>query len=374
MKKLTITCTLMLLFAVLFSACNNVFEPGEIPGLIKDGYGQVTINIEGVNARTTYPAAVFDDVEYTFTQGGVSKEPVSNNGTTYTLETGANWVVTVKGYKTVGTVKTLVAQGSSSSFSIATGSNPAVSVKLSIVDAVSTQNGTLTIAITKPNDATMTLLLEDMFSSDTPDIVNGENTIAAGIYLLTVNLELPGGETKYAGTGEIVYIYPHMTTSFSRTFAEADFSVWQAFRDITAAQLVSEIKIGWNLGNTFEAAHMTWLGENPTVTQMETGWGNPVTTKANIDALKTAGFNAIRIPVTWIKAADSNYNIRTDWMARITEVVNYAVANDMYIFLNTHHDEEDVYDFSDEGVEASLSVYKKSGSRLPIISSITTKN
>nr|AGS51731.1 glycoside hydrolase family 5 [uncultured bacterium contig00037] len=135
----------------------------------------------------------------------------------------------------------------------------------------------------------------------------------------------------------------------------------QPFRDITAMQLVSEIKAGWNLGNTFEAAHMTWLGSNPTVTQMETGWGNPVTTKAMIDAVKNAGFNAIRIPVTWLKAAGGapNYTIRADWMTRITEVVNYAVANDMYIFLNTHHDEEDRYDFSNSGVDASLVIYKK---------------
>jgi endoglucanase len=113
----------------------------------------------------------------------------------------------------------------------------------------------------------------------------------------------------------------------------------QPFNDITAAQLVAKIKIGWNLGNTLDTSDLTWLPANPTVAQMETAWSNPVTTKANITALKNAGFNAIRIPVSWTKAADANYNIRTDWMARVVEIVNYAVNNDMYILLNTHHDE-----------------------------------
>ena len=31
----------------------------------------------------------------------------------------------------------------------------------------------------------------------------------------------------------------------------------------------------------------------------ETHWGNPKTTKANLDALKKAGFNTLRLPVSW---------------------------------------------------------------------------
>ncbi|MDR0248867.1 MAG: cellulase family glycosylhydrolase [Oscillospiraceae bacterium] len=144
------------------------------------------------------------------------------------------------------------------------------------------------------------------------------------------------------------------------------------FRDITAAQLVSEIKIGWNLGNSFEA---TDFGEgrlpaNSTVQTMETFWSNPATTRANIDAVKAAGFNAIRIPVSWFNAANGapDYIIRSDWMERVAEVVDYAVANDMYVLLDTHHDEyhghgtdRDVLRF--EGTEAqitaSLNAYRK---------------
>ncbi|MCL2662362.1 MAG: glycoside hydrolase family 5 protein [Oscillospiraceae bacterium] len=109
------------------------------------------------------------------------------------------------------------------------------------------------------------------------------------------------------------------------------------FKDITAAELVASIRVGWSLGNTFDAHSLTWLGDNPTVSAMETGWQPDITRKENIDALRAAGFNAIRIPVTWIKATDENYTIREDWMARIKEVVDWAVANDMVIILNSHH-------------------------------------
>jgi aryl-phospho-beta-D-glucosidase BglC (GH1 family) len=55
----------------------------------------------------------------------------------------------------------------------------------------------------------------------------------------------------------------------------------------TAQQVASQINLGWNLGNTLEAI----CGE--------TAWGNPATNQALINSVKAAGFNAIRIPVSW---------------------------------------------------------------------------
>jgi len=138
------------------------------------------------------------------------------------------------------------------------------------------------------------------------------------------------------------------------------------FNDITASEIVAGIKIGWNLGNTFDAIGdkngFSWLGggryAGTSVQQMETAWGNPVTVKENFTALKEAGFNAVRIPVSWSKAVDSEYNIRPDWMARIAEVVNYAVDNGLYIILNTHHDEE-IFKFTNAQAEESLLIFKK---------------
>jgi endoglucanase len=132
--------------------------------------------------------------------------------------------------------------------------------------------------------------------------------------------------------------------------------------DITAAQLVSQMKLGWNLGNTFDA----WRTDNPgfnysgqTVQQMETLWGNPVTTQAHINAIKNAGFNTIRIPVTWFKVLGTNNTIRTDWMNRVKQVVDWAIALDMIVILNTHHDEE-IFKFTNNAaVEQSLVIFKR---------------
>ncbi|MCL2819242.1 MAG: cellulase family glycosylhydrolase [Oscillospiraceae bacterium] len=134
------------------------------------------------------------------------------------------------------------------------------------------------------------------------------------------------------------------------------------FTAITANEWLYGIRIGWSLGNTLDAhdgpGGFSWLGggvyANTSVTELETGWSRPVTKQEHLTAIKDAGFNAVRIPVTWFKAVDDELNIREDWMARVIEVVDYAAVNDMFIILNTHHDDA-LFLLSDSELENSRS-------------------
>ena len=121
----------------------------------------------------------------------------------------------------------------------------------------------------------------------------------------------------------------------------------KTMREMTAADLVADIRIGWSLGNTLDAhdgpGGFSWLGggvyANTSVTELETGWSRPLTKPEHFAVIKEAGFNAVRIPVTWFKVIDDNYNIREDWMTRVKEVVDYAVDLDLFVIINTHHDD-----------------------------------
>nr|AHF24720.1 B-1,4-endoglucanase [uncultured bacterium Contig783] len=105
---------------------------------------------------------------------------------------------------------------------------------------------------------------------------------------------------------------------------------------MSAAEAASAMNVGWNLGNTLDS-YGTWIsGTAPS--SFETAWGNPVTTAGLIAAVKDAGFNSIRIPVTWAQHIDSAGNIDGAWLDRVTEVVDYAMSLDMYVILNVHHD------------------------------------
>lgn len=114
-----------------------------------------------------------------------------------------------------------------------------------------------------------------------------------------------------------------------------------------AMTLAAKIKLGWNLGNSLEACNVTYAdgfvwGTN-SLSDMdpgETKWGNPATTQKMISAVKTAGFNAVRIPCAWYgyMENETDYTIKASWLNRVQEVVGYCYAENMYVILNIHYD------------------------------------
>ena len=109
-------------------------------------------------------------------------------------------------------------------------------------------------------------------------------------------------------------------------------------KDISSTELVKDMKIGWSLGNTLDGGGKSSKGSSPET--IERAWGNPVTTKEMIDEIKNAGFNVLRIPTTWDWSTGDapDYKISDEWLARVKEVVDYGMANDMYVILNIHHE------------------------------------
>lgn len=101
----------------------------------------------------------------------------------------------------------------------------------------------------------------------------------------------------------------------------------------TAAQVAKEMTIGWNIGNTMEALYT----QNGQIVASETAWGNAVISQRLIDSVKAAGFNTIRIPISWDVHA-TNSVIDAAWIARVKEVVDYCYKAKMYVIINIHWD------------------------------------
>src|SRR4051812_10076280 len=96
-----------------------------------------------------------------------------------------------------------------------------------------------------------------------------------------------------------------------------------------AQAVVNAMQPGWNLGNSFDA-----IGAD------ETAWGNPVVTQALLSNVKAQGFKSIRIPVSWgqHEGAAPSYTIDATYLARVKQVVDWALADDLYVLVNMHHD------------------------------------
>ncbi len=124
----------------------------------------------------------------------------------------------------------------------------------------------------------------------------------------------------------------------------------------TAKDAVTNMGVGWNLGNTLDAndASKTWT----TTAEHETCWGQPVTKPELMKMMKEAGFGSIRVPVTWYQEMDANGKVNDAWMKRVKEVVDYVIDNGMYCILNVHHDTGADSDPYKSWLKASSNSYK----------------
>lgn len=98
-------------------------------------------------------------------------------------------------------------------------------------------------------------------------------------------------------------------------------------RNLTSVELAKEMVPGWNVGNSLDA-----IGG-------ETAWGNPEINEELIEAVKDAGFNAVRIPIAWSNSMDmTTFTIDEELMIRVEEVVDYVLDTGMYAIINIHWD------------------------------------
>lgn len=102
-----------------------------------------------------------------------------------------------------------------------------------------------------------------------------------------------------------------------------------------SSELVSDMGLGYNIGNTME------VPSNPTA------WGNPFPDAAYVKAIKAAGFGTVRIPCAWDSHA-SGGTINAGWLDSVKTVVDLVINNGMYAILNSHWDngwlEDHVFD------------------------------
>ena len=99
---------------------------------------------------------------------------------------------------------------------------------------------------------------------------------------------------------------------------------------------VKQLGPGLNWGNTLDTHDLHFETKSPS--DFETYWGNPVTTREMIKDIKQAGFDVLRIPVTWQEHMDENDHIEKAWLNRVAQVVDYGLEAGMYVIINAHHD------------------------------------
>ncbi len=101
------------------------------------------------------------------------------------------------------------------------------------------------------------------------------------------------------------------------------------------AKLPSHWRCGINLGNSLDC-----FQAGVTDLTTEIAWDNPYTTREMIGMFAQAGFDILRIPVTWDvhMGPGPEWTVDPAWMDRVKEVVRWGIEAGMTVMLNVHHD------------------------------------
>lgn len=136
------------------------------------------------------------------------------------------------------------------------------------------------------------------------------------------------------------------TLILSATLTFNAFAEKKLNTSLKAMEIAKQMECGWNLGNTLEARD-NWSPKSKIFPfneglSSETDWSEELTTKAIIETGIKNGYKTIRIPVTWCNhLVDTNYTIDPQWMARVKQIVDWAIDAGYYVILNEHHSVHD---------------------------------
>jgi aryl-phospho-beta-D-glucosidase BglC (GH1 family) len=97
---------------------------------------------------------------------------------------------------------------------------------------------------------------------------------------------------------------------------------------IKPAEAIVLMQKGINLGNTLEPPN-------------EGGWNNPAVQEYYFDMYKEEGFKLVRIPMRWDEHLGKTppYKVVDLWMNRMETIVDWALERDLFVVLNSHHDD-----------------------------------
>ena len=149
------------------------------------------------------------------------------------------------------------------------------------------------------------------------------------VKITPITVTVAANNTTYERTAIITVTAGSETATVTVTQAEGDVDTSGGTITKNAADIAKLMYPGWNLGNTMEA---TGNGLDA-----ETSWQSTKTTQQVIDAVKAAGFKAVRIPCSW-DIHSTNGTIDADWMTRVKQVVDYCINDGLYVVLNDHWD------------------------------------
>lgn len=183
---------------------------------------------------------------------------------------------------------------------------------------------TATVAVTSEETTTATTVVTTEVTTTTETVATTEATTTAEATTTSEVITTEATTTEETTTAETTAVKPSSSKKLS---------------DMTTMEIVKDMGIGINLGNTYESCG-DWIKQwgDGTPESYETAWGSPVITEKMIKGYADEGFGVLRVPVAWSNMMSDDYTISKEYAEAVKEAVDWALKYDLYVIVNLHYD------------------------------------
>ena len=260
-------------------------------------------DVRGINLQTgCINDAQVEIVSFKYVEGYVSSQEVTIEGS-WTKGTGGSMIVSEADGAAVSTTEWYILV---SQFSVSEFANPRVDVTVKYDTA---PNAYVRAELQKTNG--------------TPVVSSYPYVSSTGE--VTYTTEIPSDLTAFLAC------YDACTVTKIHIYDYTEGNVVKSVSGKTATEVANDMGMAWNLGNSFEAVDCDG-------NVSETIWGNAITTKELFIAVRNAGFDTIRIPVSYLNMIEADNTVNEDYLKRLQVVINDAYNMGMYVVIDIHND------------------------------------
>lgn len=320
---------LMALVGLCMSSCSDeTVENGNFGNIpdgitISDNYIKDGVTVAKTGAEITVPVQCRNDV---------------------TASSSANWITIEKGATTsalkVTPFKLVVAENSETSDREATitfsaGSDTkSIAIKQIAKTGLVVKTGSFDVPYTGGN-ILVQLAANEPYEYEISDSWISAASTRANMVDYTENFTVSLNASPTVRTATITFKVEGLAEAVKVSQAASEVS---GDMSKTAMDVAALMYPGWNLGNTLEGGSSENNWKNVGIAT-ETSWQSTKTTQQVIDFVKAQGFKSVRIPCAWVMGHISDEGtIDPAWMNRVKEVVDYCIADGLYVVINQHWD------------------------------------
>lgn len=322
---------LMALVGLCMSSCSDeTVENGNFGNIpdgitISDNYIKDGVTVAKTGAEITVPVQCRNDV---------------------TASSSANWITIEKGATTsalkVTPFKLVVAENSETSDREATitfsaGSDTkSIAIKQIAKTGLVVKTGSFDVPYTGGN-ILVQLAANEPYEYEISDSWISAASTRANMVDYTENFTVSLNASPTVRTATITFKVEGLAEAVKVSQAASEVS---GDMSKTAMDVAALMYPGWNLGNTLEGGSSENNWKNVGIAT-ETSWQSTKTTQQVIDFVKAQGFKSVRIPCAWVMghiSDEANCTIDPAWMNRVKEVVDYCIADGLYVVINQHWD------------------------------------